>query len=504
MIKAIDGSGRGLVAKRAYRPGDLVLSEEPYAMVMAAPYAGVCCSYCGLQTDQPMLALSPDDCVRYCSEKCITLDYPVHSLETSAIASLMATGVTGSGIDAMRLVIRIGALRKHEAGSKTDCSRPEHVENGRENTYNHALLLEGNTLSCSPTAAREVKQTAQQLSKLSIGLPLTATDTEFFLYAIQCNAHTISDDGRAVGLGLFPMTSMMNHSCSPNCVHQFLIEVGRPPRLIMRAVADITLGEELVYSYVNLYQSTQIRQAQLYSAYSFNCVCTRCTANVDDCLDRSDVDASHDASAVERNIYQMTGALNIGDSGAITSGNSEAWTALTALLCSPEIAPLHPSHRLLVQCYHTIVRYVHAHWTISDSSRWVGVGYGLLAVACMKRHIPQVQPEIGVLEGQLADVIVRLLTTFESHGHHSEGVNGGVNRGEGGGEGEGEDLLLAAIPQDFIFSRDLRVRELLQGLVIKLGGMAGQGTLKERWGTFAKKLKQSSIKTALICRKAVI
>jgi hypothetical protein len=138
----------------------------------------------------------------------------------------------------------------------------------------------------------------------------------------------------------------------------------------------------------------------------------------------------------------------------------------------------------------------------------------------MKAYVPQVQPEIGVLEGQLAEVIGRVLAvgsrsgTLEGEGG-GEGESRSRSGGEGGGGGEGDSegesendgglkMLLAAIPQDFIFSRDPRVRDLLQGLIIKIGGIPQQGSLKERWGAFAKKLKQSSISTALVCRKSIV
>eukprot|EP01034_Spumella_vulgaris_P025970 gene25970-32482_t len=46
--------------------------------------------------------------------------------------------------------------------------------------------------------------------------------------------------------------------------------------MIIRAIVDIPAGEEVVYSYVPLYQSTKSRKAQLQSAYGFNCTCARC------------------------------------------------------------------------------------------------------------------------------------------------------------------------------------------------------------------------------------
>lgn len=119
------------------------------------------------------------------------------------------------------------------------------------------------------------------LSEIAEESDLTLSEGEAFhlLLAIQSNAHRVKDEQteQAVSLGLFPMTSMMNHSCDPNSFHSFCLRPNAPPVLTMRALKHISSGEELCYSYVPLYQSTAMRQAQLASAYSFTCSCLRCS-----------------------------------------------------------------------------------------------------------------------------------------------------------------------------------------------------------------------------------
>ena len=495
MIAQLDGRGRGIIAERTYNPGDIVIVEEPYAFVVSERYAGVACGYCGRQVDHPMLALSPEDNTRYCCEKCITLDYPVHALEATPMAGLISTGVSGRGMDAMKLVIRIGAQRKHENNLKT--VPVTNVRNGRENTYNHIRLMEANTSSCSSSAARDVTSTAKELAKLSSVLSLPATEAEFLLYVIQCNAHTIvsnhDDDGAAVGLGLFPMTSMMNHSCRPNCLHQFVFETGRPPRLLMKAITHVAVGEEMLYSYVPLYQSTPARKQQLYSAYSFECQCSRCEMQEDGLIDEiiTDLGAlddlevnsglgeslilpsqipsqtpiqipsqspSHmrsqtptlDKGLIEQTITQLILALQPNHNHNLetnpspnsnTNSNSNStncspesspwlhagWINMLAFLQSPEMARFpHPAHRLLFQCYLSVLRYVsrlpQPQSSVSKTDTNISTSpesdpgtspgtsadsdltsmlhtacvYGLLALGCMKTFIHEPQPEIGI------------------------------------------------------------------------------------------------------------
>ena len=114
-IREIPGRGRCLVAERPFAPGDLVLSEEPYAMIIVAAYAEGICSYCcTLCANGTMYALSSTSEVRYCSVKCITKDHPLNSLEAPAIAALKEAGVQGQGMDAMRLVFRVACCNKQE------------------------------------------------------------------------------------------------------------------------------------------------------------------------------------------------------------------------------------------------------------------------------------------------------------------------------------------------------------------------------------------------------
>ena len=133
----------------------------------------------------------------------------------------------------------------------------------------------------SISSAEEVSAIANIVASAAAAssLALTTSEARQLLYTIQCNAHQVTDEeGRAIGLGLFPWTSMMNHSCTPNCAHYFEIRQFEHPRLIMVALEDISAGAELCYSYVPLYQSTANRRLQLQRAYGFLCQCDRCAA----------------------------------------------------------------------------------------------------------------------------------------------------------------------------------------------------------------------------------
>jgi SET domain len=311
-------------------------------------------------------------------------------------------------------------------------------------------MLEANTKSTSPEMAREVSRTAAELAKIANkhSLPLSAVDARSLLYSIQCNAHQIvsAQSGAAgIALGLFPHTSMMNHSCSPNCMHRFHLEPGKPPRLVMRAIANIDKGDELCYSYVNLYQSTVARREQLQCAYSFHCSCERCSAEssqeqeelslttslqpstsktlgflsdevIDQVTDSSDAD---EVAAVER-LIESQGV----DSEELTLQR------LKTFLGSSDAGMFHPAHRIMFRCYHSVcMSSIRLATDVSSgnsnnggsgsgsakctvTSMRAAIGCGLLALGCMRVYVQRRHSEMGDLEEQIvkgAELLVGLL-----------------------------------------------------------------------------------------------
>ncbi|XP_020257027.1 histone-lysine N-methyltransferase ASHR1 isoform X2 [Asparagus officinalis] len=90
---------------------------------------------------------------------------------------------------------------------------------------------------------------------------------------LACNAHTICDSElRPLGTGLYPVISIINHSCIPNCV---LVFEGR--LAIIRALEPIAKGKEILISYIETAATTKTRQNDLKKQYFFTCNCPRCT-----------------------------------------------------------------------------------------------------------------------------------------------------------------------------------------------------------------------------------
>uniref|UniRef100_A0A2C9U173 SET domain-containing protein n=1 Tax=Manihot esculenta TaxID=3983 RepID=A0A2C9U173_MANES len=89
---------------------------------------------------------------------------------------------------------------------------------------------------------------------------------------LACNAHTICDSElRPLGTGLYPVVSIINHSCLPNAV---LVFEGR--LAVVRALQHMPKGAEVLISYIETAGSTMTRQKSLRQQYFFTCACPRC------------------------------------------------------------------------------------------------------------------------------------------------------------------------------------------------------------------------------------
>jgi hypothetical protein len=276
-VETVDGRGRCVIARDDFKKGELIVEEQPYGMVISQAYSDVTCGYCAkLCVNGTVYALSQEDSVKYCSESCITADYPQHSKETDAFRLLKNIQLTNINMDSLKLILRCAAIRATEAEEPKDDGDNSKV------TFSDVLGLEAVVSDgLSDAEHTEITSLVDKLTKICKirKLPLDSDEIKSLLFAIQCNAHRLTDaDNQHLALGLFPRISMINHSCVPNCTHYFEFSSGTKPKMIIRAITDIASGDEVVYSYVPLYQTTANRQKQLYTAYGFHCSCAKCSA----------------------------------------------------------------------------------------------------------------------------------------------------------------------------------------------------------------------------------
>lgn len=79
-------------------------------------------------------------------------------------------------------------------------------------------------------------------------------------------------------LSLYPLASMINHSCIPNAVRVFVNNNDGYEFMIVHACQNIQEGEEIFWSYVPVIDSYAIRLKTLKATHNFVCQCERCKA----------------------------------------------------------------------------------------------------------------------------------------------------------------------------------------------------------------------------------
>jgi hypothetical protein len=163
---------------------------------------------------------------------------------------------------------------------------------------------------------------------------------------LKANSYAVKGSGGGGGgstleaRALFPVISLINHSCDPCCTVQqeaggegggtaagapCRLTAGSPPVYTVRARRDIAAGEEVTVAYLPRVWPLHDRQAYLVSLWSFDCACTRCSRGYDDC-------------AVARCRACATGRVYLGAPACVDCGAPSTLTAAeTAALADPAV-----------------------------------------------------------------------------------------------------------------------------------------------------------------------
>uniref|UniRef100_A0A0E0P063 SET domain-containing protein n=1 Tax=Oryza rufipogon TaxID=4529 RepID=A0A0E0P063_ORYRU len=163
----------------------------------------------------------------------------------------------------IRLMVRLVLRRKLQDDKAIPSS-------GTDN-YNLVDALESHI---SEVDKNQLVLYAQMANLVQLILPSFELDLKEITHTFSkfaCNAHTICDpELRPLGTGLYPVLSIINHSCVPNAV---LIFEGRTA--YVRALQPISKNEEVSISYIETAATTMKRQDDL-KHYYFTCTCPRC------------------------------------------------------------------------------------------------------------------------------------------------------------------------------------------------------------------------------------
>ncbi|MCL7044521.1 hypothetical protein MKW94_030066 [Papaver nudicaule] len=263
-ISTTPEKGRCLISTRNFLPGEVIITQEPYVCVpnnSSEPKCDGCfksgnlkkCSACQVPW--------------YCGSTCQKSEWKLHRLECQAIAGLSKER-RKSLTPSLRLMVRLYLKRKLQNDRVLQTTAMDNY-NLVEALVDHMSDIEEKQLVLYAQMANlvnlilawpesNIKEIAQNFSKLA------------------CNAHTICDgELRPLGTGLYPVISIINHSCSPNAILVF-----ERQRAVIRAVEVIPQGTEVFISYIETAESTTTRQKALKEQYFFTCSCPSCRKGI--------------------------------------------------------------------------------------------------------------------------------------------------------------------------------------------------------------------------------
>ena len=98
------------------------------------------------------------------------------------------------------------------------------------------------------------------------------------LGVLNTNSHGLDSGGSAT----FPVGSLLNHSCVPNC-HYHTRKKGQKVFFSLMAATQISAGTPLTIDYENLFYRPREARASMLQRFNFKCTCPACVDQADVC-----------------------------------------------------------------------------------------------------------------------------------------------------------------------------------------------------------------------------
>ena len=273
--EAIAGRGRGLVAARGLRAGEVLLRESPFLVYgeAAAAEGGAFCSHC---------------------ERVLSLPCP-ESVTCSACAgatfcgkSCLESALRGS--HNVRVCKGIAALTKRKDFSLEQRTLARCLiaayNLALQDSIAFAKLLE---LEGQEQEEEDVKGLHEFVMEVfsesdALSSEISLETTGGLLARDACNAFGLmapsktGEERKVRAYAMFEQASMFNHNCLPNaCRFEYVDKDGDGNTdVIIRALHEIEEGSEVCLSYFPIDWAYGDRQKRLREDYGFWCKCARC------------------------------------------------------------------------------------------------------------------------------------------------------------------------------------------------------------------------------------
>eukprot|EP00210_Caulerpa_lentillifera_P006017 g5751.t1 len=255
--------GRFLVATRHFSPGDVVVSQLPYAAVLFSEHISKFCNYC-FQRGENLRRCSRSKFAHYCSKEHQLKDWKDgYKYECEFLQQCAPRRPPES----TRLAARVVWKRKRELETGVDHSDQWNTYHGVDLLNDHFDDLPSDRLQAFAEMGYFISKLCPNLPEGGFALNETIEKSLARLIAkFAFNNHTISSSSEtSLGCGVYPLLAMVNHSSWPNCIQRFNNKLCE-----FRAISPIKSGDEITITYVDLASTTIERRDILKEAYLFD------------------------------------------------------------------------------------------------------------------------------------------------------------------------------------------------------------------------------------------
>lgn len=269
--------GRGLFATKAFKAGEAIVAERPYASVWLSPDAKSSCSLCFTRLGKK--AVKCASCkTSYCGAGCRDKARSEgHAIACGRFEELPLSSIPGKSKDEMPALVQQLACRALQAESipydRKGIGNPlDHLESYEDNMKVVVTTEEGIPLKQCDIA---VMSCIEQFHSLRRRCKLQASpviDFEWVFHTVlvlRQNSFGIFQDRS--GTGIYPVLSLFNHACEGGS-NAFLYSNDSHEK-VAYAARDIAAGEEITHTYVP-------SAALFLDNYGVPCTCSVCAGQV--------------------------------------------------------------------------------------------------------------------------------------------------------------------------------------------------------------------------------